>query len=107
MNKQQKHAFDTLRKIMDEAGISASKFNDFVDPKMMQGHNSAFCWLHGGPKDCLGRLHKISSNLYDADGNELTDENIYTTKIYFKCKCDKCGHETFLTYDPDSPVIYF
>ena len=81
--------------------------NDFVDPKMMQRHNLAFCWLYGGPKDCSGYLHKISFRLYDADGNELTDENRYTAKIHFKCKCEKCGHETFLTYDPDVPTIMY
>ena len=80
--------------------------NDFVDPKMMR-NNFAFCRFHGGPKDCSGYLHRISFNLYDENGNELTDENRYTAKIHFKCKCDKCDHETFLTYDPDEPVIYF
>ena len=32
MNKQQKHAFDALRKKMDEAGISASQFDDLIKP---------------------------------------------------------------------------
>ena len=80
---------------------------EFVDPKMMQRHNLAFCWLHGGPKDCSGYLHKISFRLYDENGNELTDENRSTAKIHFKCKCEKCGHETFLTYDPDMPTIIY
>lgn len=52
-------------------------------------------------------IYKISINLYDENGNELTDENIYTAKIHFKCKCDKCGHEAFLTYDPDAPCILY
>ena len=38
---------------------------------------------------------------------ELTDENRYTAKIHFKCKCDRCGYETFLTYDPDTPSILY
>lgn len=80
--------------------------NDFVDPKIMHGH-LAFCRIYGGPKDCNGCLHKISINLYDKNGNELTDENIYTAKIHFKCKCDKCGHEAFLTYNPDTPCILY
>lgn len=81
--------------------------HNFISPEMMYNHNLAWCTLHDGPKDCTGRLHKISARLYDINGNELTNENIYTSKIYFKCKCDKCGHETFLTYDPDRPTIYF
>ena len=81
--------------------------NDFVDPKIIHS-NLAFCWAYGGTKDCNGRLHKISFNLYDENGNELTDENKFTTKnIHFKCKCDKCGHEAFLTYDPDEPCILY
>lgn len=81
--------------------------NDFVDPKMMQRHNMAFCWMHCGSKGCLGLLHKISFILYDENGNELTNENRYTAKIHFKCKCDKCGYETFLAYDPDEPKIIY
>ena len=81
--------------------------NDCIDPKMMQGYNLNFCRFYGGPKDCSGHLHKISCNLYDENGNYLTDENRYTAKIHFKCKCDKCGHETFLTYDPDMPKIIY
>ena len=80
--------------------------NDFVDPKVMYG-SLAYCMVYGGPKDCFGHLHKISFRLYDADGNELTDENRYTSKIYFKCKCDKCGHEVLLTYDPDESSILY
>ena len=80
--------------------------NDFVDQKMMHS-NLAFCWAYGGPKDCSGSLHRISFNLYDENGNELTDENRYTAKIHFKCKCDKCGHEAFLAYDPDEPCILY
>lgn len=81
--------------------------NDFVDPKIMYSHNLAPCWIWGGPKDCSGHLHRISFNLYDENGNELTDENRYTSKIHFKCKCDKCGHEEFLTYDPTEPCILY
>ena len=81
--------------------------NDFVDPKVM--HNSlVYCMLYSGSKDCYGTLHRISSRLYDADGNELTDENIFTAKkIHFKCKCDNCGYETILPFDPDAPQILF
>ena len=79
---------------------------DFVDPKIIH-NNWAFCSIHGGSKDCNGYLHKISYKLYDENGNELTDENRYTAKIHFKCKCDKCGYETFLTYDPDEPCILY
>ncbi len=32
MNKQQEQAFDALRKKMDEAGISASKFDELMNP---------------------------------------------------------------------------
>lgn len=81
--------------------------NDCVDPKMMQIPNFPFCWLHGGPKDCSGYLHRISFRLYDTDGNELTDENRYTSRIYFKCKCDECGFETMLSFDPDAPTILY
>ena len=80
--------------------------NDFVDPKVIHGH-FVFCREYGGPKDCNGYLHNISFNLYDKNGNELTDENRYTEKIYFKCKCDKCGHEAFLPYNPDTPCILY
>lgn len=81
--------------------------NDFVDPKMAQGHNMNFCRIYGGPKDCSGHLHRISFILYDENGNELTNENRYTSKPHFKCKCDKCGYETFLAYDPDTPTIIY
>lgn len=80
--------------------------NSFIDPKLMHGH-LAFCRTYGGPKDCNGCLYKISINLYDENGNELTDENKYTTKIHFKCKCNKCGHEAFLSYDPDEPCVLY
>lgn len=80
--------------------------NNFVDPKVMHG-SFAYCMVHGGPKDCFGFLHTISCTLYDENGNELTDENIFTSKVHFKCKCDKCGHETLLTYDPDWPSIFY
>ena len=80
--------------------------NNFVDPKIKYSH-FAFCRAYGGPKDCNGYLHRISINLYDENGNELTDENIYTAKIHFKCKCDKCGHEAILTYNPDEPCILY
>ena len=80
--------------------------NDFVDPNVM--HKSrVYCMMHGGPKGCLGLLHKISFNLYDENGNELTDENRYTSKIHFKCKCDECGYETILPFDPDAPTILY
>lgn len=78
--------------------------NDVFDPKLM---NDTWCFLYGGPKNCLGHLHMLSFKLYDADGNELTDENRYTSKPHFKCKCDKCGHEAFLPYDPDAPTILY
>lgn len=58
-------------------------------------------------KDGFGLLHAIPCSLYDENGNELTDENIFTSKVHFKCKCDKCGHETLLTYDPDWPSILY
>ena len=80
--------------------------NNFVDPKMM--HRSLeYCRAHGGPKDCFGLLHNISFNLYDENGNELTDENIFTAKVHFKCRCDKCGFETMLSFDPDIPTILY
>lgn len=81
--------------------------NDFVDPKVMHRSLGCYCMAHGGSKDCFGLLHKISCRLYDADGNELTDENRYTSRPHFKCKCDKCGHEAFLPYDPDAPTILY
>lgn len=80
--------------------------SDFVDPKVMHG-SFTYCMVHGGPKDCFGLLHNISFNLYDENGNELTDENRYTSKIHFKCKCDKCGFETVLSFDPDAPKILY
>ena len=83
--------------------------NDFVDPKVthMNFMNFTYCMTHGGSKDCFGLLHKISFNLYDENGNELTDENRYTAKIHFKCKCDKCGYETILSFNPDAPTILY
>ena len=80
--------------------------NDFVDPNVMHS-NLGFCWWYGGPKYCLGHLHRISFNLYDENGNELTNENRYTAKIHFKCKCDKCGFETILSFDPDAQTILY
>lgn len=80
--------------------------NDFIDPQTMHRY-FVYCMNFGGPKDCHGHLHVISFRLYDADGNELTDENRYTSKIHFKCKCDKCGYETILPYDPDAPTILY
>lgn len=81
--------------------------NDFIDTKVIHGSLGCYCMTHGGPKDCLGLLRKISWRLYDADGNELTDENRYTSKPHFKCKCDKCGYETLLPFDPDAPTILY
>lgn len=81
--------------------------NNFVDPKVMHRSLSCCCMAHGGSKDCFGLLHNISFRLYDADGNELIDENRYTTKPHFKCKCDKCGYETVLPFDPDAPTILY
>ena len=49
--------------------------NNFVDPEMVRRHNTGFCWIYGGPKDCSGHLHRISFILYDENGNELTNEN--------------------------------
>ena len=79
---------------------------DFVDPKIMH-MTFVYCMNFGGPKDCFGHLHNISFRLYDADGNELTDENRDTSRIYFKCKCDECGFETMLSFDPDAPKILY
>jgi spore maturation protein CgeB len=81
--------------------------NDFVDPEVMHRSLGCYCMAHGGSKDCFGLLHNISFRLYDADGNELTDENRYTSKPHFKCKCDKCGYETVLPFDPDAPTILY
>lgn len=82
------------------------KVGNFVDPNVM--HTLGYyCMAYGGPKDCSGHLHKISFKLYDENGNELTNENIYTEKIHFKCKCDKCGFETILSFDPDAPTILY
>lgn len=81
--------------------------NNFIDPEAMYESLGCYCMVHGGPKGCFGHLHKILFKLYDENGNELTDENRYTSKIYFKCKCDKCGYETILPFDPDSPTIFY
>lgn len=94
----------SFEKIMEKSPLGKVN-NDFVDQiKLM---NDTWCFLYGGPKDCLGHLHMLSFKLYDENGNELTDENRYTSKIHFKCKCDKCGHEAFLPYDPDAPTILY
>lgn len=82
------------------------EYRNFIDPEIIH-NNIAYCFAHGGPKDCLGKLHRTTYKLYDENGNELTDENRYVAKIYFKCKCDKCGYETFLTYDPAEPCILY
>ena len=81
--------------------------NDLIDSKVMHRSLGCYCMAHGGSNDCFGFLHKISYRLYDADGNELTDENRYTSKPHFKCKCDKCGYETVLPFDPDAPTILY
>lgn len=95
----------SFEKIMEISTLGRVN-NDFVDPKVM--HKSfVYCMNFGGPKDCFGHLHNMSFNLYDENGNELTDENRYTSKIYFKCMCDECGHEVFLPYDPDAPTILY
>ena len=95
----------SFEKIMEKSTLGGVN-NHFVDPEVM--HRSlVYCMEHGGPKDCFGLLHKISFNLYDENGNELTDENRYTSKIHFKCKCDKCGYETILSFDPDTPTILY
>ena len=73
----------------------------------MNIHMLSVCSIYGGTEGCNGDFHKISYKLYDENGNELTDENRYTAKIHFKCKCDKCGHEALLTYDPDAPCILY
>ena len=49
MNKQQKQAFYALRKKMDEAGISASKFYEWMNPttnetKEQIARNAANSW---------------------------------------------------------------
>lgn len=95
----------SFEKIMEKSTLRGVD-NNFVDPKVMHG-SFVYCMAHGGPKDCFGLLHNISWNLYDADGNELTDENRYTSKIHFKCKCDKCGYETILPFNPDAPKILY
>jgi hypothetical protein len=81
--------------------------NNCVDPKMIQVSLEYYCMEHGGPKDCSGILHSISCKLYDDNGNELTNKNSYryTSKIYSKYKCDKCGHETFIIFNPYMPTI--
>lgn len=94
----------SFEKIMEKSTLGGVN-NDFVDQiKLM---NDTWCFLYGGPKDCLGHLHMLSFKLYDENGNELTDENRYTSKIYFKCRCDECGHEVFLPYNPDAPTILY
>lgn len=49
MNKQQKQAFDALRKKMDEAGISSLQFDDLVKPNTNEtkehiARNAANTW---------------------------------------------------------------
>ena len=95
----------SFEKIMEKSTLGGVN-NHFVDPEVMHG-SFVYCMAHGGPKGCFGLLHNISFNLYDENGNELTDENRYTSKIHFKCKCDKCGHEVFLPYNPDAPTILY
>ena len=95
----------SFEKIMEKSTLGRVN-NDFVDPEMMH-RTFVYCMNFGGPKDCFGHLHNISFNLYDENGNELTDENRYTSKIYFKCWCDECGREVFLPYNPDAPKILY
>ena len=94
----------SFEKIMEKSTLGGVN-NHFVGQiKLM---NDTWCFLYGGPKDCLGHLHMLSFKLYDENGNELTDENRYTSRIYFKCKCDECGFETMLSFDPDAPTILY
>lgn len=95
----------SFEKIMEKSTLGGVD-NGFVDPEIRR-RSLVYCMTHGGPKDCFGLLYNISFNLYDENGNELTDENRYTSKIHFKCKCDKCGYETILPFNPDAPTILY
>lgn len=100
---EQMKSFEKIMKKSSFGGVN----NDFVDPEVMHRFLGYYCMTYGGPKDCFGHLHNISFRLYDENGNELTDENRYTSKIYFKCKCDECGYETILPFNPDEPTILY
>ena len=69
--------------------------------------NRTRCCFYGGPKDCSGYLHANSLGFYDENGNKIPDENIYSSKIYFKHVCDKCGHVVYLPYNLERPNIIY
>ena len=48
------------------------------------------CSNYSGKK-CDGKLHSYAPIYYD-------DDPLY---VRYKCKCDKCGFEIILNYDPD------
>ena len=51
-------------------------------------------------KNCIGRLHLVRILFGEGDA-------FYKTKPKFLCKCDKCGVEIILNYNPDNPTILY
>lgn len=56
-------------------------------------------WGLGAPcsfyanKKCTGQLHSYGFVINEDNGNE----------IGYRCRCDKCGAEIILDFDPDMP----
>lgn len=51
------------------------------------------CSLYTG-KDCDGKLHSV--------GFIINEDTL--TEVGFRCRCNKCGEEIILNFDPDAPV---
>lgn len=82
-----------------------NNFN-IISPEMIR-QNRTLCSLHGGPKNCSGHLQTNYLGFYDENGNKIPDEKIYSSKIYFKHVCDKCGHVIYLPYNLNIPNIIY
>ena len=79
---------------------------NIISPDVIH-QNRTLCCLHGGPKNCSGHLHANSLGFYDENGNEISGENIYSSKVHFKHVCDKCGHVVYLPYNLYRPNIIY
>ena len=60
-------------------------------------------WGQGVPcslytkKNCTGKLHSYGFLIHEDS----------LTEVGFRCRCDKCGAEIILNFDPDAPKIIY
>ena len=50
------------------------EYRNFIDPEIIH-NNMAYCFVHGGPKDCHGKLHRTTYKLYDENYNLIEENN--------------------------------